>query len=150
MPKIGAIMKKTVEGGNLLKKLCAVVLALLLLFSLCGCGIALFVNKINVPSEIYSTRDIHTAMETAILDFTAHFNGCSMKTIRYAGDEKEDAFSKCAERYDADEAIILLSDFVVGPKSNGSLSPFSSHTNWQWILVRNSGGPWKLVDCGYG
>lgn len=133
-----------------MKKIGLFFLSVLLVFSLCGCGNVLFVQKADVSSEIYSEREISSAMNVALWNFFRDFDGCSMKTIRYAGDEKCEASSEWAARQGADEAIILLSDFVVGPKSDGSLSPFSSHTNWQWILVRKHGGPWKLATCGYG
>ena len=33
--------------------------------------------------------------------------------------------------------------------SDKSFEPDTEYTDWNWILVRNDGGKWKIVDQGY-
>ncbi len=118
-----------------------------LLFSLCGCGNVLFVKKGSVPSEFYTEKEIRAAEKVAISYFFREFDGCSLISIRYAGDEKQ---KESAAHYGADEVIVLFSDFYSGSGGDGSLNPNNLYTNWQWILVRNKGGKWRHADHGYG
>ena len=130
-----------------MKRILILFFAGLLLFSLCGCGNVLFVKKEVVPSEIYTEKEIKAAEKVAISYFFKEFDGCSLVSIRYAGDETQ---KEHASRYGADEAIVLLSDFYSGSGGDGSLNPNDLYTDWQWILVRNKGGKWRHADHGYG
>lgn len=103
------------------------------------------------PSEIYSDEDINAAINTVKAYFRLEFKGCTLTQITYAGDGFCDAFEHWANRYNADQAIILISSFDVDSSgSDGSLRPNSTYNNWQWVLVRNKNGVWKHVDHGYG
>ncbi|MBQ2898943.1 MAG: hypothetical protein IJE28_04290, partial [Oscillospiraceae bacterium] len=52
-----------------MKKILAVILAAVLVFSFCGCGIPFTAEKIIGDSEIYSERDIEAAMDVVFRKF---------------------------------------------------------------------------------
>ena len=135
-----------------MKKLLAVLSAILLLLTVCSCG-GNTTNAaiISVDSDIYTDEDIDAAIETAMNYFKREFSGCTLKEIRYIGDGAKGSYDGWAKQYHADSAIILLSTFEVGPSGgNGSLNPNSTYENWQWILVREANGGWKHATHGYG
>lgn len=128
--------------------LCAVMVIVLCL-SACG-GNVKNVNIVEVESNIYSSEDIKSAIDKIIHEFDKKWNGCTLKEIYYAGDDYLSNFEEHKERYDADEVIVLLSTFDVDSSGgDGSLDPNSTYEDWNWILVRDSGGKWKYVDHGY-
>ena len=101
-------------------------------------------------SELYSQEDIVSAIETITEEFRKEWKGCTLTDIYYAGDDKSKAYQEWADRYDADEVIVLLSTFDVDSSGgDGSLEPNSTYDAFNWILVRNDGGNWKHVDHGY-
>ena len=70
--------------------------------------------------------------------------------IYYAGDSVSKEHQEWADRYNADETIVLLSSFDVDSSGgNGSLNPNSTYDGWNWILVRKEGEGWVHVDHGY-
>ncbi len=108
-----------------------------------------------VESEIYSEKDINAAVQVIIKEFDHSWNGCTLTSISYAGDERTQAESEyylnTRKIYSEDELIVLTSSFDVDETGgDGSLNPNSTYDGWSWILVRNAGGRWKHVDHGYG
>lgn len=98
----------------------------------------------------YTHEDIESAIEIIKEEFKTDWKGCSLKEIYYAGDEVSDDYKEWADRYNADEVLVLQSSFDVGSSGgDGSLNPNSTYDGWNWILVRNKGGKWKHVDHGY-
>ncbi len=105
----------------------------------------------EVASEIYSQDDINAAIDSIITEFQANWSGCTLKEIYYAGDDVVKANADYAKNNDADEVMVLMSTFDVDSTggANGSLDPDSTYKDWNWILVRKTGGEWKHVDHGY-
>ena len=102
------------------------------------------------PSELYSDREIQSAIDVIKNEFDFSWSGCTLTEITYAGDEASLAHQQWAERHDADEVIVLISSFDVDSSGgDGSLNPNSTYTRWNWILVRDKNGKWKHVDHGY-
>jgi hypothetical protein len=134
------------------KKLLAVLLCGLMVTTLCACGGNVKnVKVIKSESSIYTEEDIESAIDTVIRYFKINFSGCTLTEITYVGDESVQEFNEWAEEYGADEAIVLISSFDVDSSGgDGSLSPNSTYTCWQWILVRDNGGQWRHADHGYG
>ena len=129
-----------------------IIFVILVLALLCACG-GNVKNAVivPVPSDLYTEQEIDDAAKTAIKYFEREFSGCTLKEIRYLGDEGAERFRGWAEQYDADDAIILVSTFDVDASGgDGSLNPNSTYTNWQWILVRDGVGGWRHVTHGYG
>ena len=131
------------------------IIAALLLFSvlLCSCGQggnADLAVTVRVDSAVYDERDIYSAIEVACDYFERHFDGCTLTSISYAGDEKSAGFADRAEQYGGREVIVLTSSFLTGSEAgDGSLNPNDIYTGWLWILVRGVSGGWRHADHGY-
>ena len=127
------------------------ILALLLLAAalLTACGDVRNVERVMSVSECYTEGEIHDAMDVVTAYFSKEFDGCRLKNLRY--DEPLAEQQEWAKQYDADEAIVLLSDFSVsGFGGDGSLNPNENYMIWKWILTRSDGGAWKLQTWGFG
>ena len=135
-----------------MKKWLTFLSVILLLLTLCSCGgNAKNVVVVPVESDIYTKEDIDAAISTTKQYFEREFSGCTLKEIRYIGDEARERFDDWAKEYHADSAIILLSTFDVDSSGgDGSLNPNNTYQNWQWILVRSANGSWKHATHGYG
>lgn len=146
--KIQAVI---IKGGLSMKKFLAVVLVLVGMLGLVACGGNTKNVKItDYSSEIYSDAEIDSAIDVAIDYFEKYFDGCTLTEITYLGDDELDDFQEFAERNNADDVIVLISDFEVDASGgDGSLEPNSTYTDWNWILVRTDGGQWEHVDHGY-
>ena len=134
-----------------MKKFMALVLVLVGMLGLVACGGNTKNVKItDYSSEIYSDAEIDSAIDVAIDYFEKYFDGCTLTEITYLGDDELDDFQEFAERNNADDVIVLISDFEVDASGgDGSLEPNSTYTDWNWILVRTDGGQWEHVDHGY-
>jgi len=128
------------------------VIGAILLFSRLSMGGD--INNVNrrIPqSKIYSEQDISEAMDVVEKKFKSDFSGCTLTDLWYTKDSVTSS-GEWAAQYHKDEAIILLSNFKVDSSGgDGSLTPNSTYTNWQWILVRDKGSSiWDLETWGYG
>ena len=134
-----------------MKRTVAICLLLTMVFGLCTCsGNVKNVQTHEVQSALYSQADINSAIEAIKKEFTAHWKGCTLTEIYYAGDDISKAHQDWADRNNADDAIVLLSSFDVDSSGgDGSLNSNSTYEGWMWILVRSNKGPWKHVDHGY-
>ena len=135
----------------MMKRFLYTILCILLALGLCACGGNVNEAKTHdVASEIYTQKDIKSAIDTIKAEFRLIWKGCSLTEIYYAGDEYTKDYQDFADWHNADEVIVLLSSFDVDSSGgDGSLSPNSTYDNWNWILVRTSNGIWKHVDHGY-
>ena len=137
----------------MIKKVLPVIAVLAIIFLIYVCafkpGKTFGCNIVPIESEVYTQEDYRQACSVVFRDFKG-FRGCTMTEIRYAGDDELDAMKEWAKEYDADEAIILESDFTTDEKGgDGSFEPNNTYTNWTWILVRDKNGRWKHKDHGY-
>ena len=134
-----------------MKKFCYALICILLVLCLCACGGKTSEAEIhNVDSNIYSQKEIDSAIHVIMKEFKHNWKGCTLKEIYYAGDDSSIAYQDWAERNDTDEVIVLLSSFDVDSSGgDGSLNPNSTYNGWNWILVREKGGKWQHVDHGY-
>jgi ABC-type glycerol-3-phosphate transport system substrate-binding protein len=134
-----------------MKKLIALVLALVCVIGLVACGGNVKNVKItDYSSEIYSDAEIENAIDVAINYFEKNFEGCTLTEITYLGDDELGNWQEFAERNNADDVMVLVSSFNVGASGgDGSLNPNSTYTNWKWVLVRTNDGKWEHVDHGY-
>ena len=135
-----------------MRKLATLALCCLLALCLAACGGNTRGVRIGkTGSEIYSQADIDAAVRVILREFAANWQGCTLRTIDYAGDESLAGAADTAARYGAEEVIVLTSTFDVDDSGgNGSLNPDSTYEGWTWTLVRAKGGAWRHVDHGYG
>lgn len=132
-----------------MKKFLAGFLAVLCVFGFSGCGMSLTAKKTISDSEIFKKSDINNAMNKVCGFFALNFDGCVLLELEYDENYSKERADEWAKQYDSDEAIVLLSKFYVAKEGDGSLEEGETYKNWNWILVRNSGGIWKLKTWGY-
>jgi len=135
----------------IMRKILCLICLLILLLTGCGGGNASQVQLTTGASEIYTQKEIEDAMEIAMNHFRKEFDGCTMTKIEYAENQSLAAATEWALQFGAEECIILYSSFDVDASGgDGSFTPNSTYSNWQWILTRNSGEKWVLRTWGYG
>lgn len=134
-----------------MKRLIAVLMVVACTLSMVACsGNVKNVQILEYSSEIYSNEEIQDAIDVTMDYFKKKFSGCTLTEITYYGDDKLADYQEFAQRNNADEVIVLVSSFDVGPSGgDGSLNPNDTYRNWKWILVRSEGGKWMHVDHGY-
>lgn len=124
-----------------------------LLFFLHSCnksGNVSHVERSLEESERYTKQDIETAMDIVENQFKVGFPGCTLTKLWYDESYSAEQEPEWGAQYEADEAIVLLSDFEVGSSGgDGSLNPNETYTDWKWILIRQKGGTWNLETWGY-
>lgn len=127
------------------------ILTLLLCLTLTACGgkLADGVRFESTGSDIFSTEELNAAAQVVIQDFTKHLSHCTMTALRYV-DQGDDGADQAAQ-YQADQLIELTVDFTTDASatSNG-LNPNATYTGWRYVLARNVGGDWKVVNGGQG
>jgi len=107
-------------------------------------------EPVAATAQAYGEQDIHDAMAIVRELFQRNFKGCTLTDLWYDADVSVPESDIWAKQYDADEAILLLSNFDVDSSGgDGSLNPNSTYSNWEWILVRNKGQAWELKTWGY-
>ena len=135
-----------------MRRYIAILCTVLCLLSLTACGGG-DVSEVGIrefTSEIYTDKEVEFAINEILRYFKKNFDGCTLREITYAGDEKTQAHAEWAERHNADDVIVLTSTFDVDSSGgDGSLNPDSTYNRWMWILVRDGNGRWKHVDHGY-
>ena len=134
-----------------MKKYIAIILSIISLLSLVGCGGNISnVQVTEYQSKMYTDVEIEAAIKLAKNYFKKEFSGCTLTEITYAGDEKSSDHAEWAERNNTDEVIVLTSSFDVDSSGGDvSLNPNSTYSGWMWILARSNGGKWQHVDHGY-
>ena len=132
-----------------MKKLISLVLLCALLLSLTSCGTLNFVDIEEFSSEIYTDRDITSAMEVVLEDFQGK-NDRILLSLSYIGDSKISDYRDWAVRNNADDVIVFLTDYYISFFSDIlTQNAGSEYENWGFILVRTRGGEWEIVDQGY-
>ena len=126
--------------------LCAIMLSL----SSCMHGVVSHVEISEYSSEVYSDEDIDAAMKVVMQAFDESSELWYLLELSYIGDDMMEDYQDYIEREEADDVIVLLSDFYI---SIFSMSPVmntgSKYEGYNWILVRNEGEDWRIVDRGY-
>lgn len=133
-----------------IKVFLSLVLCLVLLTA-CGGGDVSEVGRQVGEPTLFSEQEVDQAMDEVVKFFRAEFDGCKLLNLRYDEERNREEAEGWARQYDAEEAIVLLSDFKVDSSGgDGSLNPDSTYRNWKWILIRNRREAWELKTWGYG
>jgi hypothetical protein len=131
-----------------MKKAIAILLLFTCLISFSSCGSG-SVKIVDHSSEIYSDEDIEAAMKVVMQAFES-YELWYLLELSYIGDDRMENYQDYTEREEADEVIVLLSDFYVSIFSDSpAMNTGSKYEGFNWILVRNEGTDWRIVDRGY-
>ncbi|MBQ4140023.1 MAG: hypothetical protein IJD70_01690 [Clostridia bacterium] len=126
--------------------LCAIVLSL----SSCSHAVVSFVEIPEYSSDVYSDEDIEAAINIVKQNIAEIEDRWTLLELSYIGDEWLDSYQDWADRNDADEVIVILSDFYISYFSdNPTMGAGQKYEDFNWILVRNEGEEWRIVDRGY-
>ena len=150
-----------------MKKRAAWIISTLLMLTLCSCSWLLRPSLIftdsergstenvavrSVPSELFSENDVADAIETVKNRFEEKtWGGCTLTEIAYAGDERtRSEAGSHADWWQFDQLIVLISSFDTdGAWRENGLAPNATYEDYNWILIRETGGTWILKDWGY-
>jgi uncharacterized membrane protein len=143
-------LKKRITIIVVLILIAAIAASLIFLAHRNKCGDVSNVKRTVTASKIYSEQDINDAMDIVAKFFQSDFEGCTLTDLWYEERISVPASDGWAKQYNADESIVLLSNFDVNSSGgDGSLNPNTTYPNWQWILVRSKGSEWELKTWGY-
>ena len=132
-----------------MKKAIAILLLFACLMSFPACG-SRSVKIVDHSSEIYSDEDIDAAMKVVMQAFDESSELWYLLELSYIGDDRMEDYQDYTEREEADEVIVLLSDFYISIFSDSLvMNTGSKYEGYNWILVRNEGTDWRIVDRGY-
>lgn len=131
------------------------ILSVILTILFCACGKLEVEESVQVNienSSLYEVSEIQSAIDVCLDYFNANFEGCTMTEISYEEELCRKEKDHWITQYEADDAIILTSTFVVDENGgDGSFNSNETYTNWLWILTRSdsTGGEWILQTWGY-
>ena len=132
-----------------MKKLISIILLCTLILSLSSCGTLNFVDIEEFSSEVYTANDITSGMELVLERFQGKSDMILLR-LSYIGDEELPDYQDWADRNNADEVIVFLTDYYVSHFSDTPvLNTGFKYENYMYILVRTRGGEWEIVDQGY-
>lgn len=106
-------------------------------------------------SEIYTEDELKDAVIQIKCKF-AFWDGCELKSIRYAGDdsasnENLERMNEVAPDGNYTQAAEFLMDFHSSENAGGTtFEPDKEYTDYQWWLARTADGGWDIVTFGYG
>lgn len=133
-----------------MKKAVAILLLGAMLLSLTSCGSTGFAEIADYTSQVYSPAEIEAAIDVVTSNFEKNWKFCTLLELSYIGDDRLADYQDWADRNNADDVIVFLSDFYISFFANNpTMNNGSEYEGWNWILVRTDGGEWQLVDWGY-
>ncbi len=114
-------------------------------------------NEVQIDlgtSEKFSQDELEAAAVTIKCQFAA-WEGCELKSLRYAGDEAvtEEKLTQLKAKspsLDASKVVCFLMDFSTSEtNAETALEPNRDYTDYQWWLSKSKDG-WQIADQGYG
>lgn len=135
-----------------MKKIIAVMCALVLLFMLAACGEDSYTVDYG-SSKLYTNEDIDKAADVVAKTIEG-FDGCDLYTLTFAGDDVckqeltyvNDLVDDTNVVYD--DCIVFYSEFRSPIFGGGAWNSNDIYT-WSWYLGREQGGEWVLETYGY-
>ena len=116
------------------------------------------VNETNLDvdygsSEIYTPEQLKEAAIQIKCTF-AGWKGCELHSLRYAGDEADNAknlewLNSHDENAEYTHAAEFLTDFHSPVEASGAWDPDQEYKDYQWWLGLTEDGTWEVVDWGY-
>ena len=104
-------------------------------------------------SEIYTPEQLKEAAIQIKCTF-AGWKGCELHSLRYAGDEADNAknlewLNSHDENAEYTHAAEFLTDFHSPVEASGAWYPDQEYKDYQWWLGLTEDGTWEVVDWGY-
>ena len=142
-----------------MKRIIKLVLSLICIFGLVGCGDN-SISEVKIDygnSALYSEEDMNAAI-LLIKDTFSAWEGCELHSITYVSDDECNSeniawMNELAAANDLneqfDQCIMFKSDFHSPKNNSGPWNADEEYTGWGWWLARSKGGPWRLMTCGY-
>lgn len=103
-----------------------------------------------------TAEDVQGAADCVITYFQKHYRGCELLTLTY-DEAKEEGTAEDRIRYarslsegkNVQDVIVLYTNFYV-KEDYGGFSGNTEHTNWSWVVVRDSDAEaWRILTAGY-
>lgn len=136
-----------------MKKIIAIFIVVVACLTFTACG---NVNQCVVyygESDMYTPTDMDSAVSVIKSEFIFNFDGCTLLTLDYMGDDvSKENIDYCIRLGDGtqfDESIVFTSSFRTPLHGNEVLPPNEICENYEWTLARESGGEWILLTNGY-
>ena len=132
------------------RKFLALTMAVILGIALCSCRGTTVEVKVELgSSEPYTEQDLSDAAD-AIIEYFTDFEGCTLHSLTYAGDERsnKEAEYHLANDIVYDEYAVFDSSFRSPKKATGGWTRDTEYT-WSWVLGRNDKGVWTVINYGY-
>lgn len=135
-----------------MKKLTALLLALLMTFTLLGCqsttvnGVQVFVAKgggdvdevwiEEMSSEVYEEGELEVGVAVVLDYFKKHYGNSALWNVAYVGDENLESYKMAALRNGSDQVMAFSTTIDVGLEpENSSLIEGSVHSDYVFILA---------------
>ena len=131
-------------------KFLALTMAAVLGVALCSCiGTTSEVSVDLGSSDLFTESDLSDAAD-AIKKYFSNFEGCTLHSLTYAGDERSNKEAEYHLSHDIvyDEYAVFDSSFHSPKKSYGGWTADTEYT-WSWVLGRNDKGAWTVINYGY-
>ncbi|MGN1113703.1 MAG: hypothetical protein ACI4RC_01120 [Oscillospiraceae bacterium] len=140
-----------------MKRAILVVFAMLTAVLLCSCGKSKAGDVSNVTndfgnSKVYSKDDMESAAEVVMDKFKKDFEGCTLYSLKYMGDDYcKEQLSHCKDLDNSEDfaqCMVFESSFYSSEEGEG-LEADEKYDYWEWCLAREKDGSWKLLTWGY-
>ena len=145
-----------------MKKITALLLALMMAFTLLGCqsttvnGVQVFVSKgrgdvdevgiKEVASELYTAAELEDGIDAVLDYFKKGYGGCSLWELEYVGDENLETYKMAALRNGTDKVMAFSTVFnVTSAGENSSLVAGSVYSDYVFILAYLD-DEWQVVS----
>ncbi len=138
-----------------MKKITAFIVVFAMFLSLAACGQKDY-SVVYGKSEIYTKKDMDSAIAAIMKSFNAWDTKCTMYSISYAGDDRvtQENLEYCNSLSQKsgivyDECIVFESSFHTPKLDSQAFTPDETYTGWTWYLARVSDGNWVVLTSGY-
>ena len=145
-----------------MKKLTALLLALMMTFTLLGCqsttvsGVQVFVSKgrgdvdevgiKEVASELYTPAELEDGIDAVLDYFKKGYGNCSLWELEYVGDENLETYKMAALRHGTNKVMAFSTVFnVTSAGENSSLVAGSVYSDYVFILAYLD-DEWQVVS----
>ena len=132
-----------------MKKLIVLLIAAVTVLCLASCDGMVSVE--GLKSNVYTQEDYDEAVAVMQSYFKDNFEGCTLKEVKYAGDDESELEAE-AQGLAFDQVMVLLTKFETDEEDHeNGLEPGKTYEDYKWIMTRPmAGAPWEHKDHGYG